>query len=438
MIRIVISFILFNVSMMLPGMAHAADFEAAAMTVPASALLEPGLLKGEHYKITAPVTVEGYMNHYTVDSEFGSFSVTGDRALRKLLREIDAIAELKKMTSLSTGTDAAVDAVADTGKSVVNLATNPVDSAKGASAGVGRFFKRTARTAKNVGGEVAESISESISDDETDSGNDNNDSDEPGVTSQLASSFLGIGAAQRELARELQVDPYSDNAILQAELKRVAQISGSVGKFTSMLAPIPSVIGTAASLNDMVWSLSPADLLIQNEEKLKELGYTDELIRIFFSNKAYSPTRQTAMVAALASLDNVKGRQVLLDIANAAETPIESQFIVRSALVARLYHETVEPIAELMSLPNGMVPAAVTVSGDGLIFAPLDQLLWTEEIATALEKVAKLVSDHGASDEQIMWIEGRISKIAMTQLVASGWVESTQRFDVDGDPDSEN
>jgi len=134
------SIIVLAAAMLVASATQAADFEAATMTVPASSILEPGLLRGEHYAITKPVTVDGYMNHYTVDSEFGPFSVVGDRALKNLLHEIDAIAELRKMTSLSTGTDAAIDALADTGKSVVNIVTNPVESAKGMSAGVSRIF----------------------------------------------------------------------------------------------------------------------------------------------------------------------------------------------------------------------------------------------------------------------------------------------------------
>ena len=73
-----------------------------------------------------------------------------------------------------------------------------------------------------------------------------------------------------------------------------------------------------------------------------------------------------------------------------------------------------------MALPNGMVPAAVTASGDGLIFAPLDQLLWTEEIAAALERMAKLIDDHGATDDHLMWVEGRVSDMALAQLSATG------------------
>ncbi len=435
--------IVVTAALLFTGAAQAANFEPATMTVSASSIVEPGLFNGEHYTISESVTVEGYMNHYTVESDFGPFSVVGDLALKKLLHEIYAIAELRKITSLKAGTDAAIDAVSDTGKSVANLATHPVESAKGMSAGVSRFFKRTSRTAKHVGSEVSDTVSESISSDEhgaeeqkgDDLNNEIKDSeeeDDPGLSTQLATSYLGIGKAHRELARELEVDPYSDNAILQAELNRVAKISGTVGKLTHILIPIPSIVGVAADVNDMVWSLSPADLLIQNEEKLKALGYSDELIQKFFSNKVFSPTKQTVIVAAVASLDNVKGREVLLNIANSAETRIEAQFIVRSVLFARFYHETVEPFTELFSGHQGMVPAAITASGDGLIFAPLDQLLWTEEIETALERLAKLVDDHGASDDHLLWVEGRVSDLALAQLTASGWVESTERLDKPG------
>ncbi len=432
--------IILTTSILVAISAQAANFEAPKQTVSAASILEPGMLKGELYTVTDPVIIDGYMNHYTVDSEFGPFEVTGDRALKKLIREIVAISELKKMTSLSTGTGAAVDAVVDTGKSVAQMATHPVESAKGMTAGVSRFFKRTTRTAKNVGSEVSDSVSDSFSDDEendeeqladdkSDADSDSKKEDDPGLTTQLTSSVLGIGKAHRELAKELGVDPYSDNAVLQEELNRVANISGSVGTITNFLIPIPTVVGTAADISDLVWNLSPTDLLIQNEEKLRELGYTDEQSLAFFSNKVYSPTEQTAFVGAVASLDNAKGREVLLRIASAAETRTEGRVTVRAALFAQYYHENVEPIAELMALPDRMVPAALTASGDGLIIAPLDQMLWTEEIEAAMERMTKLVNDHGANDEHLLWVEGRISDLALSQIIAAGWVESPENFD---------
>jgi len=68
-----------------------------------------------------------------------------------------------------------------------------------------------------------------------------------------------------------------------------------------------------------------------------------------------------------------------------------------------------------------MVPVVLNASGNGLIFAPLDQLLWTEEIATALERLAELFDDHAATNEHLIWVEGRVSDLALAQSSATGW-----------------
>lgn len=118
----------------------------------------------------------------------------------------------------------------------------------------------------------------------------------------------------------------------------------------------------------------------------------------------------------------------MLNIANSAESQIEGEFVVRSVLLAQLYHENIQPVIELMSVPSGLVPVAITESRDGLVFVPLDQLLWTEEVAAAMERLGKLIDDHGAIDQNLMWVGGRVSDMALARLSASGWVELTEDF----------
>lgn len=408
--------------------ASSADYEPDTLTVPASSLLAADILQGGHYKIADEVLISGYMNHYTVESDFGPFTAIGNRNLKKLLHEIIAIAELKKMTSVSVGTDAAVDAVADTGKSLAALASDPAGSLNNLGAGVSRLFKRTKKTAKDVSAQASEAETEAANGKEESSESKENNS-ETDMTSQLASSYLGIGKAQRKIASELKVDPYSDNPVLQAELARVAKISGTVGKVTKILIPIPSVVGTAASVSNLVWNLSPADLLIQNQETLKALGYSESLIQQFFSNSFYSPTEQTAFVAAVKSLNEAKGSEILLQNAVKVETAIEGEFMVRSVLFAQLYHEQVEPVKEIIASPTGLVPVIITKSGDGIIFAPLDHLLWTEEVEEAVTELARLMDQHGVSDEHLLWVEGDVSELALTKLKSGGWVEKSEAFD---------
>lgn len=397
--------------------ASAGDYDPDTLTVPAASLLSSDVLQGKYHKIADDVLVSGYMNHYTVNSDFGQFTAVGDRNLKELLHEIDAIAELSKMTSASVGTDAAVDAVTDKGKSLAAMAKDPEGTLDNLGAGVSRLFKRTSKTAKEVSASATEAAS------------GESDNDQADVASKMSSSYLGIGAAHRKIASELKVDPYSDNPVLQAELARVAKISGSVGKVTSLLLPIPSVVGTAASVSNMVWNMSPTDLLIQNQETLKALGYSDELIQQLFSNEVYSPTEQTGFVAAVKSLDKVKGREVLLQNAVKAETAIEGEFMIRSVLLTLRYHEQIDPVKAILSSPSGLVPVVITQSGDGIVFAPLDNLLWTPQVEESVGKLAKVMGEHGGKDEHLFWVAGDVSKLALANLKSGGWVQASQAVD---------
>jgi hypothetical protein len=419
------------VSVLLISMAAlAGDYDPETMNLKAASLLPAEILKGTHYSIADDVLVSGYMNYYTVNSDYGEFTAVGDRNLKILLHEIDAIAELKGMTSAGVGTDAVVGVVTDTGKSVGALVTNPVGTVQNMGAGVSRFFKRTAKTTKDVGQQVSQKDSDENQEKATGEDADGKEGEEqPGVSTTVANAFLGVGKAHRKIAQELSVDPYSDNLVLQAELDRVAQISGTVGKLSKILMPIPSVVSAASSVSKMVWSLSPTDLLIQNQETLKKLGYDKELIEKFFSNKFYSPTEQTMLVVAIKSLDKVKGREMFLQNANAVASKIEGDFMVWSVMFAEGYHENVSPIAELVASPNGFVPIAITESGTGMVFAPLDHLLWTEGVETALTDMVRLMDEHGGGKEHALWVEGVFSPLALERLSASSWVKTSKAFD---------
>ena len=283
----------------------AQEFEAETLTVAASSLLPGELLKGDHYTIEETVIIQGYMNQYTVHSDYGEFAAVGDRAVRVLIGEINAISQLNKATTESVGTAAAIGAVSNTADSLVALATDPVGTINNLSAGVSRFFKRTSKAANEVSEQAKRKAN----------GGDETDNEEPDVTTQLASSYLGIGKAHREIAQELNVDPYSSNQVLQAELARVAKVYGSVGKLTDLLIPVPAILTTAVSVSDMVWSLSPTDLLIMNQEKLTALGFDPILIERFIENEFYSPTEQTFLVASIDALDQADNREVLLEMA---------------------------------------------------------------------------------------------------------------------------
>ena len=78
-----------------------ADFEKPG-ALKAQSFLEPQLLKGEHYTVDEEVQNDGLLNHYTVKSSFGDFTVSGTSSLQILVGEIKAIAEMKKIETDDT------------------------------------------------------------------------------------------------------------------------------------------------------------------------------------------------------------------------------------------------------------------------------------------------------------------------------------------------
>jgi hypothetical protein len=106
----------------------------------ASAILPQELISGPHFRVRDNVVTYGYMHTYVVDSDYGVFEVTGDLALRKLIREIAAIAALRDIKKSDAYLSGLKNAAAQPVEFGVNLITDPVDTVSGIPQGVARLF----------------------------------------------------------------------------------------------------------------------------------------------------------------------------------------------------------------------------------------------------------------------------------------------------------
>ena len=107
----------------------------------AADILPKQLISGPHYRVQDKVVFYGYMHHYTVDSDYGVFEVTGDYALRKLIREIGAIAALGEVKKSDAYLDGVKKAASQPLEFGANLITDPVDTLSGVPKGVSRLFQ---------------------------------------------------------------------------------------------------------------------------------------------------------------------------------------------------------------------------------------------------------------------------------------------------------
>jgi hypothetical protein len=93
------------------------EIRATADVVP------PALLRGPHYQLGPTVRTFAFMNQYSVTSDYGPFTATSDARLRRLIREIAAIAELQKIRQ----SDAFAKATVEAGKGVVQGAQHLIE-----------------------------------------------------------------------------------------------------------------------------------------------------------------------------------------------------------------------------------------------------------------------------------------------------------------------
>ena len=394
-------------------------------TLSASEVLPPELREGPHHRIADEVTNDGYLNTYTIESDFGTFTARGDDLLRVRIDELQALATLSEVSKTEAFAKALAGAAMKPVETVTNVVTQPVETVKGIPSGVSRYFKRTSRKIKKTAKQVEEKLDEAKEAEEA--GEDEAEvGEEEGtlartqeVATDATKSYLGVGGATREWAMKLGVDPYSTNETLQQELSRVASVA-AVGSFAVRKAtPSLGVIDYLGEVNDMVWTMSADDLEVLNHKRLKQMGLENDEIEALFENPAYSPSRVTSLVSALHGIEGVAGRAELARLAGAATSEEEAFFFQRSAEMLRSYHSEVAPVGEIA---RGQIwGGGITTEGTCVIALALDYLAWTEDAATALAAATERYRGGTGVERLEIWLAGRASPRARQELEALGW-----------------
>jgi len=361
-------------------------------SVKASAILPRELIAGPHYRVREQVTFYGYMHTYLVDSDYGVFEVTGDYALRKLIREIGAIAVLqdtKKGQAYLNGIKTAASQPIEFGANMIN---DPVDTISGVPKGVATLFQnvRTGLTTKSSKGD-------------------------DGKMEQA----LAVSSNKRELAGKLGVDVYSTNKVLQKELNGIAWAT-SLGSLTvsAALAPVGgpavaavSITRTAQQLNDLVNQYPPQRLRQINEQKLQAMGIPSDVIGRFLDHQSFTPTQATIIVASLEALTGARGRDAFLRQALTAEDEESANFFEYMAETLKGYQAKVAPIQDISVF--GPLVFAKASNGIVVIPLPLDHAIWTERASRRVPDAMKAYKATNPNQKKYeFWLTGTASKMA--------------------------
>ncbi|MEZ5873542.1 MAG: hypothetical protein R3D30_01510 [Hyphomicrobiales bacterium] len=369
------------------GAVLAASYESAP-TFSARQVLPSSLLNSPYYKVQNTVGVENYQYVVTVDTQWGTFRIVGTTLLRVRAREMEATAKLQE----SGGGETLVNAAGKT-------ALKPLGTAKGLLTEPGKTIGDTFKGVGNLFGSVGAAM----------------EATDPRKEGIIA-SVSGGAEARRKLAFDLNVDPYTSFKPLDEQLTRLATASAigntgvnvGLGFVTGGVGIAISATSTSQKLREALRDKTAAQLEQEGRKFLTAMGISKDAQDAFYANPHLTPTDKAVIVVALKTLGSVDGRQIYIETAAQANS-IEMAFYYRrqSELIAN-YNKKIAPVTGFIRA--GRAPMVQTGRGTVSIL-PVDYLYWSapiESLATG--------APGGA-----MWITGRASKLATSQLAARGW-----------------
>ena len=358
-------------------------------TFSAAKVLPPELLRGPYHTIVGPVTVQGFVNRYQMQTKYGTFTVDGTELLRMRVREVAATAALEKIGGAETLVTSAGRTALKPVETAKDLVTAPSKTVGEAWKGVGGWFNRVdasmSATDPNREGTVA--------------------------------SLTGGSKARRKLAFDLGVDPYTTFEPLNAELKRVASASaiGETGvnvglAFVTGGAGIAiSVGGTTSTIRQVLRDKTAAELEQLGRDKLAAMGVSPGTVEAFYATPGLTPTDKAVIVASLMSLGPAADREVFIARTAQAQTYSEGFAYRRKAELTAAYAKRVSPVRSFVNV-NG-TPVMQTGAG-AVAIVPMDYVYWSPA-------VEQLASNTGRQGQ--IWITGSASARATQALAARGW-----------------
>ncbi len=365
----------------------------------ASEVLPPNLRSGPHFRVQDRVGVDGYMLRFTVNSDYGTFTVTGEYGLRKLIKEIQAIAALKKTSKGEAFVEGVRGKAQETVEFGARLIDDPGRTLASVPQGVAKLFDNLSTGLLKPQDPRRDTVGQQL---------------------------LNVSDAKRKMAYDPGVDVYSSNRVLQQELESIskAQALGSLGLSAAIPYGGGAVVGisrmsqTAGEVNRLLRDESISGLRNINERKLQAMGVDRTLTQRFLSHNQLSPRHQTVIVASLEKLSGVRGRDDFIQFTLRAHDEDTANFMQNMAEILAAYQQPVSPIREL-SPP--LIILARADNGTVLIPFPLDYGVWTRRAERVVKNtLAGYKTPSGKPANFEFWVTGAVSPLARRQLEAQG------------------
>lgn len=351
-------------------------------------------VKRSNYSIqkVAPSQAPGILK-FSVHSPHADYEVQDFKSLSKLIHEIDVIERIRTDNQGSGFFDGASASVEATATGLGNLVTHPIQSVSGLGKAAGEI-------GRGIGGIFRKK--------------------EKGEQTSFSEKVLGTN--RRELAKQFNVDVYSQNPYLQQILTRMAKARvGGKGAVMVLelivpVAALASAAITAGSINSaadqIINDSSRPKLYHLNEEAMLQLGLDQKTVSQILNRPALSPREATYLRFYLENLKKVEG---FYTIAQAVARADSAQDMHRKLYEAEMAAEQGH-LSKIWTFPEGIL--ARTDSGRLILFCGYDDLESSALGNQVLSRIRGIQAQSPA--DAVIWNGGYVSDAFKAQAYREG------------------
>jgi len=353
---------------------------------------------GTNYTVNPIVRSDGVMRIFDVDTPYGNFAFDGIEFAKLRIHELNAIAAIEKMSQSEEFGKAFGRAALGPIKFGADLITNPAGTVERSLSGIGNMFDR-------VG-----------------AGLSNNRADRDG----FVDSLIGVSDTQRELAVDLDVDPYTDFPPLAQKLKEMAGVMASGGlPIKAGLSFVPGGIGIAISsvatvsdARDTLRSKTAAQVIAETRATLLGLGIPDENISRLVENRNYTPADLLIMALALKKL-NAENTTAFVDHVAGAGTRNLAFYHRRRAQILAARSNELGGIVSFVTF--GGQPINITRNGNVVAAFTVDDIAWTDVQQRTFIAATAEIQRMKPGATPVLATTGAVTPMAAAEIGQRGW-----------------
>jgi hypothetical protein len=355
-------------------------------------------VSGPNYTVKPTVRSDGVMRIFDVDTSYGKFTFEGAEFAKLRLHELEAAAAIEKMSQSDAFGQAFGRAALGPIKFGADLITKPADTVERSLSGIGNMLDRVGAGLSN-----------------TRADRDN-----------VMESLLGVSDTQRQLAVELDVDPYTDFPPLAERLKQMAgAMAGGGLPVRAGLALVPGGAGIAVSsvtsmdtAKDSLRSKSAAQVIAEARSTLTSLGIAPEAIDRLVENRNYTPADLLIMARALKQL-GAENSAIFVEKAAGAGSRNVAFYHRRRAQILAARSGDLGGLTSFISV--GGQPINVARNGTIVAAFTFDDIAWTEIQQKTFAGATAQIRHIRPGAIPVLAATGTITPLAATEIQKLGW-----------------